>query len=189
MLKGSEGRRLREDIAVAAFQSCGMPARSAPPGSYDMSDTTYLTAIAALAGSTIGGLTSLASTWLTQSHQDRAKQLFQDKGRRQSLYKQFIIEASKLYADALTHDKSDISALVNVYSLIGQMRIFSSEAVIERAEVVVRTIVDTFFAPNKTFHEFRVLVQGQTVDLLRPFTDECRAELQMLPDNSGFRLQ
>ena len=148
-----------------------------------MSDTAYLTAFAALAGSTIGGLTSLASAWLTQRHQDRAKRLLQEKSRRQSLYKQFIIEASKLYAEALTHDKSDISSLVNVYALIGQMRILSSNAVIERAEVVVRTIVETFFAPNKTFLEFRGLIESHTIDLLRPFTDECRAELQSVSDS------
>jgi hypothetical protein len=153
-----------------------------------MSDSTYLTAAAALAGSTIGGLTSLASAWLTQRHQDRVKEVLQDKGRRQSLYKQFIVEASKLYAEALTHNKSDVSALVNVYSLIGQMRILSCLAVVGRAEVVARTIVDTFFAPNKTFVEFRELVQNQTVDLLRPFTDECRAELQALPDSRAGRL-
>jgi hypothetical protein len=147
-----------------------------------MNDTAYITAVAALAGSAIGGLTSLASAWLTQRHQDRAKRLLQDKGRRQSLYKQFINEASKLYAEALTHDKSDISALVSVYALIGQMRIQSSLAVVERAEAVVRTIVATFSAPNKTFLEFRELVENQTIDLLRPFTDACRAELQALPD-------
>jgi hypothetical protein len=70
-----------------------------------MNDTAYLTAFAALAGSTI--LTSLASAWLTQRRQDRAKRRLQDKGRRQSLYKQFVNEASKLYADALSDDKSD----------------------------------------------------------------------------------
>jgi hypothetical protein len=62
------------------------------------------------------------------------------------------------------------------------MRILSSVAVVERAEVVARMIVNTFFAPNKTFLEFRELVQSETVDLLRPFTDECRAELHMLPE-------
>jgi hypothetical protein len=146
-----------------------------------MNNTAYLPAVAALAGSAIGGLTSLASAWLTQRHQDRAKLLLQDKGRRQSLYKQFINEASKLYADALSNDKSDILALVSVY-LIGEMRIVSTLAVVERAEAVVRTIVETFFAPNKTFHEFRELVKSHTIDLLRPFTDECRAELQALRD-------
>jgi hypothetical protein len=67
-----------------------------------MNDAAYLPA-AASAGSAIGGLTSLGSAWPTQRYQDRAKRLLQDKGRRQSLYKQFIIEASKLYADALSH--------------------------------------------------------------------------------------
>jgi hypothetical protein len=75
-----------------------------------MNNTAFLPAVAALAGSAIGGLTSLASAWLTQSRQDRAKLLLQDKGRRQSLYKKFINEASKLYADALPNDESDISA-------------------------------------------------------------------------------
>lgn len=143
-----------------------------------MSDPAYLPAVAALAGSAIGGLTSLASAWLTQRHQDRAKQLSQDKGRRQLLYKQFIDEASKLYADALVHDKSDIAALVSIYALIAQMRILSSLAVVGKAEEVVCTIVETYFAPNKTFPEFRELVDSGTIDLLRAFTDECRVDLQ-----------
>jgi hypothetical protein len=147
-----------------------------------MNDATYLPAAAALAGSAIGGLTSLGSAWLTQRYQDRAKQLLQDKGRRQSLYKQFIIEASKMYADALSHDKSDISALVSVYALISQMRILSSFAVVEKADAVVRVIIETYVAPNKTFLEFRDLVESHTIDLLHSFTEECRTELQALPE-------
>jgi hypothetical protein len=149
---------------------------------YVTNDAAYLPAVAALAGSAIGGFTSLASAWLTQRHQDRAILFLQDKDRRQLLYKQFIDESSKLYADALMHDKSDISALVSVYALIGQLRILSSLAVVEKAESAARTIVDTYFAPNKTFREFRDLVDSQTIDLLRAFTDERRSELLMLQD-------
>jgi hypothetical protein len=147
-----------------------------------VNNTAIFTAFAALAGSAIGGLTSLASAWLTQRHQDRAKLRQQEKSRRQSLYKQFS-EASKLYADALSHDKSDISALVSIYALVGQMRLLSSLAVVEKAEAVIRTIVETYFAPNKTFLEFRGLIESHTIDLLRPFTDECRAELQSVLDS------
>ena len=64
-------------------------------------NSAYLSALAALAGSAIGGLTSLVSAWLTQRRQDHAQRLLQDKLRRQKLYRQFIDEASKLYADAL----------------------------------------------------------------------------------------
>ena len=140
----------------------------------------YLTAIAALAGSAVGGLTSLASAWLTQQRQDRAKRLFQDKARRQMLYKQFIDEASKLYADALVHDQAEVSALVSVYALINRMRFLSRSDVVEKAEAVVRTIVDTYFAPNKTFPELRELVDGDAIDPLRAFSEICRAELQAL---------
>ena len=100
-------------------------------------NTPYLPAFAALAGSAIGGLTSFASAWLTQHHQDRFKRLSGEKTRRQKLYKQFIDEASKLYADALVRDQAEVSALVSVYALISRMRVVSSSAVIEKAEAVV----------------------------------------------------
>ena len=138
---------------------------------------TYLPALAALAGSAVGGLTSLGSAWLTQHRQDRARRLSQDKARRQKLYKQFIDEASKLYADALVRDKAEISALVSVYALISRMRVLSSSAVVEKAEAVVLMIVDTYFVPNKTFPEVRKLMNDHSIDPLRAFSEECRAEL------------
>jgi hypothetical protein len=145
-------------------------------------DATYLPALAALAGSAVGGLTSLASAWLTQHRQDLAKRLSQNKSRRQKLYKQFIDEASKLYADALVHDEAEVSALVSVYALISQMRVVSNAAVIEKAEAVIRMIVDTYFAPNKTFPELRSLMTSHPMDPLRAFSNECRAELQAMKD-------
>src|SRR6476619_1500668 len=100
-------------------------------------DSAYVPALAAFGGSAVGGLTSLLATWLTQRRKDSARRLTQEKTRRQKLYKQFIDEASKLYADALVHDKSEVAALVSVYALISQMRVLSSAAVVEAAEAVV----------------------------------------------------
>ncbi len=60
----------------------------------------YLNALAALAGSVIWGMVSVASAWLVQKRHDRAKRPSRDKASRQKLYKQFIDEASNLYADA-----------------------------------------------------------------------------------------
>jgi hypothetical protein len=135
----------------------------------------YLSALAALAGSVIGGLTSIASAWFTQHSQDRASRLSQDKVRRQ------IDEASKLCADALVHDRAEVSALVSVYALINGMRVLSRSDVVESAEVVVRTIVETYFAPNKTFPELRDLINSHAINPLRVFSEICRrAELQAL---------
>jgi hypothetical protein len=145
-------------------------------------DSTYLPAVAALAGSAIGGLTSFASAWLTQNRQDRARRLSQDKARRQKLYKQFIDEASKLYADAVVRDEVEVSALVSIFALVSRMRVLSSSAVVEKAEAVNRMIVDTYFEPNKTFPELRDLLKTHPIDPLRALSEECRAELQGLKD-------
>ena len=107
--------------------------------------------LAALAGSAIGGLTSFAAAWVTQRQQANVQWLLQDKTRRQELYKQFIEEASKLYADALVHNQVEVSALVSIYALTSRMRIISSPEIVERADKVIRMIVDTYFLPNKTF--------------------------------------
>ena len=143
-------------------------------------NSAYVPAFAALAGSAIGALTSLASAWFTQHHQDRISRLSGEKTRRQKLYKQFINEASKLYADALVHDKAEVSALVSVYALISRMRVVSSSAVIEKAEAVVQLIMDTYFTPNKTFSDFREFINGPATNPLRDFSQACRAELHGL---------
>jgi hypothetical protein len=150
-------------------------------------NSTYLPALAALAGSAIGGLTSFASAWLTQHHQDRTNRLSREKARRRKLYKKFIDEASRLYADALAHDQAEVSALVGVYALISQMRVVSNSAVIEKADAVVYSIVDTYFTPNKTFPELRELISSHAIDPLRVFSEECRAELQGLSDRLSTR--
>ena len=143
-------------------------------------DPAYVPAVAALAGSAIGGLTSLMSAWLTQQRQANAQLLAQEKAKRQKMYKQFIEEASKLFADALVHDKSEVSALVGVYALISRMRVLSNSVVVERAEAVVRLIVNTYFLPNKTFPELRELMSGRVLDPLREFSEACREELRSL---------
>ena len=143
-------------------------------------NASIITALAALAGSAIGGLTSVLASWLTQHAQARAQWIAQDKLRRQELYKEFIEAASKCHVDALQHDKADIPALVELYVRVGRMRILSSPNVVESAELVARRIVDTYLAPNKTFPEVRKLIDSHAIDPLRSFSEECRAELQAL---------
>jgi hypothetical protein len=143
-------------------------------------NSAYVPAFAALAGSAIGALTSLASAWFTQRHQDRIRRLSGEKTRRQKLYKQFINEASKLYADALVHNQAEISALVSVYALISRMRVVSDSAVVEKAEAVADLIIDTYFTPNKSFSDLRELVRGPAANPLLDFSEACRTELRTL---------
>jgi hypothetical protein len=140
-------------------------------------DTAYISAIAALSGSVIGGLTSLAASWVTQNAQARIEQRLQDKSRRQELYKKFIEEASKLYGDALMTDKAEISNLVDLYAMVSRMRILSTPAVVQAADDVVRLIVETYFEPNKTLRELREIMRSEHIDPLRTFSETCRNDL------------
>ncbi len=141
-------------------------------------NASVITALAALAGAAIGGLTSVFASWLAQHAQARAQWLAQDKLRRQELYKEFIEAASKCYIDAVQQDEADMPALVELYVRVGRMRILSSPKVVESAELVARRIVDSYLAPNKTFLELREMVNSGTIDLLRDFSETCRAEFE-----------
>ena len=143
-------------------------------------NASVITALAALAGAAIGGLTSVFASWLAQHAQARAQWLAQGKLRRQELYKEFIEAASKCYIDALQHDEADLPALVELYVRIGRMRILFSPKVVESAELVARRIVDSYLTPNKTFLELREMVNSGTIDLLRDFSETCRAEFESL---------
>jgi hypothetical protein len=144
-------------------------------------DLAYVSALAALAGSAIGGATSLGASWLTQRTQVRAEEVAHDIARREDMYKDFIEEASKLYGDALEHDKADTSKLVRLYALVSRMRILSPPAVIESAERVIQAIIDTYFKPNITLRELSENLKDRSlIDPLREFSEACRRELQKL---------
>jgi hypothetical protein len=143
-------------------------------------NSSIISALAALAGAITGGLTSVLASWLTQHAQARAQWLTQDKLHRQELYKEFIETASKCYVDALQYDKADTPAPVELYVRVGRMRILSSPKVVETAELVARRIIDTYLEPNKTFLELREMANSGSIDLLRDFSETCRAEFESL---------
>ena len=143
-------------------------------------DTASISALAAMGGAFIGGLASFATSWLTQQTQMRAQQVARKLARREELYKDFIEEAAKLHADSLMHEASDISQLVKLYAMISRMRVLSSAPTVETADNVARMIVNTYLTPNKTFPQLRDMVNSGTIDLLRDFSEACRAEFQSL---------
>jgi hypothetical protein len=132
-------------------------------------DSASISAFAALGGALIGGLTSFAISWLTQQTQTRAQQLEHKLTRREELYKDFIEEASRLYADSLVHDTPDVSQLIRLYVMISMMRVLASMRIVEHADKVARMIVNNYLVPNKTFPELRDMVNSGAMDPLRDF--------------------
>jgi hypothetical protein len=143
-------------------------------------DAATISALAALGGAFIGGLTSFATSWLTQQRQAKAQQLAHQLTKREELYRVFIEEASRLHADSLVHETLDVSQLVKLYSMISLMRVFSAPRIVQDADKVIRMIVNTYLGPNKTLPELQDMVNSGAVDLLRDFGEACREELQRL---------
>jgi len=123
-------------------------------------------------------LTSLATTWLTQHGQARIQQMNRDRVQREKLFSKFIDEASSLYADALTHEGSDLGKLSKLYSMVARMRLLSSKSIVEHAEKVAQMVIDTYLAPNKTFRDVPKLRESGAMDPLKDFGEACREELR-----------
>ena len=143
-------------------------------------NASIISALAALTGAAVGGLTSGIANWLNHRSQVRAQWILHEKTRRQILYRDFIEEASKCYIDALQHDEADIPSLVGLYAKLSRMRTLSSKPVVHSAEEVARKILDTYLEPDKSFVELREMAIDGTIDLLRGFSEVCREEFEQM---------
>jgi hypothetical protein len=97
--------------------------------------------------------------------------------RRADLYRDFIKEASRWYADAYEHDKPQVSNLVNLYALVSTMRVLSSPRVVENADRVVRVIIETYLATNRSFGEVKEILDNEAMNPLLDFSNACREDL------------
>lgn len=70
--------------------------------------------------------------------------------------------------------------LVSIYALIGRMRTQSSDAVLNQASAVVKTIIGTYAEPNRSLAEVQHLVDSESFDPLRDFSQVCRQELDAI---------
>lgn len=142
-------------------------------------NNAFLSAMAAVAGSGVGAFASFASSWLTLSSQERATRLGQALSQRQQFYGDFIDEAARLIADALTHHLDDPSKIVRLYAMVGKMRLFGPPHIVARAEAVMRQIIEIYERPNVDFHDPSQTRQD-SADVLRQFSEMCRRDLDHL---------
>jgi hypothetical protein len=141
-------------------------------------DVAYISALSALAGSVIGGMTSGITTWLNQRSQLRSNQIAHDISRREELYKEFILAASNAYGEAVMTNEPHIPDIIALYAMVSRMRAFSLPRTVTRAEQVMLTTIETYALPNKSIPELSELMKdGTGVDPLKDFAESVRAEL------------
>jgi len=142
-------------------------------------NSAYLSVFAALAGSLIGALGGIVTTWITLNGQERARRFAETMSLKQNLYGEYIDEASKLLGDGLTHELrlEDAPKLVRLYALTNKLRLFAPADVVSMADDVMRRIIATYERPVK---DVQTLVRDQRqLDVLRHFSEACREDLNL----------
>jgi hypothetical protein len=143
-------------------------------------DPAYVSALFGLAGVGIGGLTSFATAWLTQRAQVRDRLREAELVKREQLFGDFITEASRLFGDALSHEKDDVTDLVQLYAIVAKMRLVASQAVVAAATQAMDAIIQTYLAPNRTLQETQALLRQGGMNFLESFGEACRVEMQSI---------
>jgi hypothetical protein len=144
-------------------------------------DVAYVSALAALAGSVVGGLISGIATWLAQRSQVQAGYRAHQISHREDLFRDFIVAASKAYGQALMSNQPELQDLIGIYGLLNRMQVVCLPPTIACAQQVVNAIVETYFQLNKTFDDIRAMIKtGTWIDPLNEFAEAARDELRML---------
>ena len=133
--------------------------------------------IVAATGSLVGGFASFASSWTIQYHQSRRQLVERQIAQRETLYSDFIREASRLYADSLAHGIEEAKGVVALYALVGRIRLVGSAPVLEAAEKLMVRILSHYGEPNMSPEQIRARAINSSRDPLREFGLACRKEL------------
>ena len=142
-------------------------------------DVAYISALSALAGSLVGGLTFGTTTWMGLHWQLRSGRRNAELIRRQDLYKEFIVTASRIYGHAIMSSEPQIEELVALYALLSRMKVSCSQRICACADRINRLIIDTYFGPNKTLGELHEMIKsGIGIDPLKEFSEIAREELE-----------
>jgi len=143
-------------------------------------DQAYSSTLSALAGTVIGGVTSFATSWVTQSAQAKAARIAAERAKREELYGRFIDEIAVLYGQALASDQVEYAKLVPLFALKGRIILLASPQVTAAAESALKFAVDLYLAPARTAPEMRQMMEDRSADIIGAFSAECRRELETL---------
>jgi hypothetical protein len=141
-------------------------------------DSTIITAAAAALGCLVGAVATICATWITQKTQSARARIEARLRDRETLYGEFITEASRVTVEALTHSLEQPETLVKLYGILGRIRLLAAEPVLASAEACCRHIVELYAEPNLTVDQIRAAIEHHPNDPIKEFSTACRAELR-----------
>jgi hypothetical protein len=141
-------------------------------------DQGYISALAALSGTIVGGMTSFLTSWSTQHSQFRAQRIAAETTKREKLFGRFLDEMARLYSVAISEETVNYGRLVEIFALKGRICLFATQPVIDTAERAVKQLIDLHLAPNWSTEQMRAMLDDGGQDPLKNFADACRIELR-----------
>lgn len=141
-------------------------------------DGPVIVAFAALAGSLVGGFSSVVATFIGQRLQGRWTQLRSQLEEREKLYGLFAEEAVHLFVDAIQRSRIEPAKIMRLYSKVARIRLTSTDQVLHAAEEVGKRLFEAYERPPDDPAEVLVrYANGEdNLDPLREFTEACRLE-------------
>ena len=141
-------------------------------------DANLITALAGVLGSVSGASAAIATTWISQKSQTVRERSKWETRKRETLYGDFITEASQRLANAFDHSLDSPETIVKLGALLGRIRLVSSDAVLTAAEQCFDRIVELYAKPNRTMDELVTTLHSGEFEVLEHFSDACRIELR-----------
>jgi hypothetical protein len=142
--------------------------------------TVMLSPVSALLGALIGGGASVATAIYTQRTQNHLQRISFELTKRETVYAEFVLNASNLLLTAYTRDEIEVTAEAErLVGLINRMRLFAPHDVVAGAEAVLKSIVEISLKPRVEVRQLAKEALSKSLDpdpLLR-FSSICRADL------------
>lgn len=138
----------------------------------------------------VGGA-SLTAAIYSQWYQGRLQVMNREANKREAIYGEFIMSASKAVVKAIiTENLSWTRDEQHLIGLINRMRLFAPPAVIAEAEAVIRTLVDLALQPKRELNELAktALADRSVPDLLLSFSLASQADIKSIyrPSREGY---
>ena len=140
-------------------------------------DSTGVTALAAAIGSMVGATISIGTTWISQRRQSIRATAEWKLREHELLYKEFIMEASRLFGDAMVNSLDRPDQFVALYGILSRIRLIAGEDVLTTAVDCCRRLVELYRRPNMTAEQIRAAIESNEFDPLKDFSAACRTEL------------
>jgi len=109
--------------------------------------------------------------------QARSERVSLDLAKREELYGEFIEQVTPLFVDSVENTEFDPAKILPLYSVLGRIRLVSTDEVLREAEEVIANLLKWYSNPvQKVRAVMEQAAVHEVVDPIQPFAQSCRRE-------------